>query len=281
MFLHRSPSKKSTYDNIDGDFCCSKEAVGFHFQPLRPYSSEVFKHRSTKLERIDTGDYTPAEYERFLREIRFINQRLGDRAALEKTLLREIERANLKEFSVLDVGAGSGELLGVIAQFARDGKRKAELVGLDLNELSVKEIASEAERFPEIRVIRGDALRLPFENGSVDYAICSLFTHHLTDEQVVRVLPEMSRVSRCGIVVIDLERSAKAWMLYQLFCLAFRISPLVRQDGSLSIQKGFRLEELRGFAKSAGLGDVIVDRHAPYRVVLNTLNPERKVTAVT
>lgn len=250
--------------------------VGFRFQPVRPYSSEVFKHRSTKLERIDTGDYTPAEYERFLREIRFINQRLGDRSALEKTLLSEIELSELKEFSVLDVGAGSGELLGVIAQFARDGNRKAKLVGLDLNELSVKEIAVESETFPEIDVVRADALRLPFDDGSFDYAICSLFTHHLTDEQIVRVLPEMSRISRRGIVVIDLERSPKAWLLYQLFCLAFRISPLVRQDGSLSIRKGFRVDELLAFANVAGIDDVIVDRHAPYRVVLNTLKSNER-----
>src|SRR5947208_467770 len=62
----------------------------------------VFAQRSHKLERIDTGDYTQAEYERFLREIRFINQRLGDSAALRASLLRDIEEKRLTEFSVLD-----------------------------------------------------------------------------------------------------------------------------------------------------------------------------------
>src|SRR4051812_47092577 len=100
----------------------------------------MFERRAEKPERIDTGDYTEEEYQTFLREIRFVNQRLGDRAALEKTLLDQIAKLGLKEFSVLDVGAGSGELLAVIVDFARSSGRGARLVGLDLNELSAKEI---------------------------------------------------------------------------------------------------------------------------------------------
>ncbi|HEV8591182.1 MAG TPA: methyltransferase domain-containing protein [Pyrinomonadaceae bacterium] len=230
----------------------------------------MFKTRATKPERIDTGDYTPEEYKRFLKEIRFINQRLGDRSALEKTLLSEIAKLDLKEFSVLDVGAGSGELLGVIAKFARRDSRSATLVGLDRNELAVKEITAESRTYSEIKPVRGDALRLPFADDTFDYAVCSLFTHHLTDEQITIVLPEMARVSRRGIIVIDLERSVKAWFLYQLFCVAFRISPLVRQDGSLSIRKGFRSEEMRAFGVAAGLKNISVEKHAPYRVVMKT-----------
>ncbi len=228
----------------------------------------VFRRRATKPERIDTGDYTPAEYERFLKEIRFINQRLGDRAALEKTLLADIEKLDLNEFSVLDVGAGTGELLGVIAQFARESGRRSELVGLDLNDLSINEVAVEARKFNEISPVQANALCLPFADGGFDYAICSLFTHHLTDEQIPAVLTEMSRVARRGIVVIDLERSVKAWFLYQLFCLGFRISPLVRQDGSLSIRKGFTSDEMYRIAEKAYLKNVIVRKFAPYRVTL-------------
>ena len=228
----------------------------------------MFSQRSNELERIDKGDYTDEEYRTFMREIRFINQRLGDRAALEKTLLSEIARLDLNEFSVLDVGAGSGELLGVVAEFARSSGRVARLVGLDLNELSANEIRAESERYPEISAVRGDALNLPFNDAAFDYAICSLFTHHLSDEQILLVLPEMSRVARRGIIVIDLNRSAVAWFLFNLFCLAYRISPLVRHDGLLSIRKGFCRDEFAAIAETAGLVNFSVEYSRPYRVVL-------------
>jgi ubiquinone/menaquinone biosynthesis C-methylase UbiE len=231
----------------------------------------VFAQRSHKLERIDTGDYTQAEYERFLREIRFINQRLGDSAALRASLLRDIEEKRLTEFSVLDVGAGSGELLKEIAEFARRSSRGARLAGLDLNEISAQSVKNESRENPEISAVRGNALTLPFADGAFDYAICSLFTHHLTDAEIPLVLGEMSRVASRGIVVIDLERSAMAWFLYRLFCLAFRISPLVKEDGLLSIRKGFRVNELQEIGNAAGLKNVSVRRHSPYRVVLKSV----------
>lgn len=227
-----------------------------------------FAQRSHKLERIDTGDYTQAEYERFMVEIRFINRFLGDSRALKKTLLRDIAKNDLREFSVLDVGAGSGELLRQIAEFAGASSRKARLVGLDLNEISTATIKTESADYPEIATVRGDAMRLPFDGSSFDYAICSLFTHHLTDEIVVHVLREMNRVAARGVYVIDLHRHAVAYRLFRLFCFAFRISPLVRDDGSLSILRSFTPEELRRLGVESGLRGVSVDRVSPFRLVL-------------
>lgn len=230
----------------------------------------MFKTRSGKLERIDTGDYTPEEYARFLREIAFINRVIGDKKALKKTLLREIERENTKNFSVLDVGAGSGELLRAIADFARKQNREAHLVGLELNEVSAAAIKSESQNYAEISAIRGNALGLPFADDAFDYAICSLFTHHFTDENVVRILTEMNRVSRRSIFVIDLHRHRAAYVLYKLFCAIFRISPLVREDGSLSILRSFKVKELEKLAREAKLENFSVNRSAPFRLVLKT-----------
>jgi ubiquinone/menaquinone biosynthesis C-methylase UbiE len=214
----------------------------------------MLETRSTKLERIDTGDYTPEEYTVFLREIAFINKYFGDRRAINKTLFRELKREWQKSdrndseaFSVLDVGCGSGELLRYIAEFARRNDKQAKLVGIDLNEISTSVTASESVDFPEISSVRGDAFHLPFADEGFDYVISSLFFHHLPDEQIPHVLKEMSRVARRGIYVIDLHRHPMAYVLYKLFCFVFRISPLVTQDGSLSILKGFKHTEF-GFS---------------------------------
>lgn len=228
----------------------------------------MFEKRSQKLERIDTGDYTPEEYACFLREIAFINRVTGDLRTLKKTLFREIERENLREFSVLDVGAGSGEMLRFIAEFARETGRKAGLTGIELNGISAAALKHESREFPGISSVRGDAVKMPFADDSFDYAACSLFTHHLSDEMVVEVLREMGRVSRRGIFVIDLHRHPVALALYKIFGVVFRISRLVRQDGSLSILRSFKPKELSELAKKAGLQNASVERHLVYRLVL-------------
>jgi ubiquinone/menaquinone biosynthesis C-methylase UbiE len=234
-----------------------------------------FQNRSLKLERIDTGDYTPEEYDRFLQDIRLVNRFAGDSRALKNTLLREIEREDLRAFSVLDIGAGSGELLRVIAKFARRQKRKANLSGLELNARSAEAILEESKDFAEISSIRGDALRLPFAENSFDYAICSLFTHHFTDENIIAILREMSRIARRKIFVIDLHRHKMAYLSYQIFCAAFRISPLVLEDGSLSILRSFHPDELKLLAEKAKLENISVKRHLPFRLVLEAGNSNK------
>jgi ubiquinone/menaquinone biosynthesis C-methylase UbiE len=245
------------------------------FSPLRLcvsavcYSVPVFDQRSNEPERIDTGDYTPEEYETFLKEIAFINRHFGDKRALEKSLLSEIESTDLREFSVLDVGCGSGELLRIIATFAEKSGRRARLTGLDLNEISSSATREWSSDFSAIDSIQGDALRLPFADDAFDYAISSLFFHHLTDEQIVEVLREMSRVARRGVFVIDLNRDPIAFVSYKILCFVFRISELVRHDGSLSIKKGFLPDEMLKLGLAAGIDGCEVDLVSPARVVLS------------
>jgi ubiquinone/menaquinone biosynthesis C-methylase UbiE len=230
---------------------------------------ERFRERSSELEHIDKGDYTPEEYEDCLVELRRVNRWLGDASALRHTALADFERDGAREFSLLDVGAGSGELLRVVARWARARDARARLVGVELNERSARSILEESSGLAEIEAVRADALRLPFDDGAFDYVICSLFTHHFQNDAVVSVLREMSRVARRRVYVIDLHRHALAYFLYTTAGRLLLHSRLVREDGALSILRSFVPEELRGLAERAGLTGATVEKRFPYRLVLS------------
>ena len=229
----------------------------------------MFRERSYELEHLDKGDYTPEEYERCLVELRRINEWLGDARALRASLVPEIERAGLREFSLLDVGAGSGELLRVAAREARVRGWRARLVGLELNERSARAILEESRGFAEIGAVRGDAFHLPFADDAFDYVICSLFTHHFRDEGVVEILREFGRVARRRLFVIDLHRHALAYFLYTTVGRLFLHNRLIREDGALSIRRSFRANELRRLAREAQIEDAEVHRRFPFRLVLS------------
>jgi SAM-dependent methyltransferase len=218
---------------------------------------------------LDKGDYTPEEYERCMVELRRVNRFLGDARALRRSLLAEVEREGVKRFSVLDVGAGSGELLRTIAPWARESGREALLVGLELNARSARAIREESAAFGSIHALRGDALRLPFGGDSFDYAICSLFTHHFRDEQVVHILNELGRVARRKVFVIDLHRHPLAYFLYTTVGRLFLHNRLIREDGALSILRGFRPRELSRLCKQTRLAGCNVERRFPFRLVLS------------
>jgi len=239
-----------------------------------------FRQRSLELEHLDKGDYTPEEYEGCIVELQRVNRWLGDASALRTSLLGEIDHLGLRSFSVIDVGAGSGELLRIIAEWARKTDRIAQLVGVELNARSAQAIVQESTKFPGISAARADAFQLPFRDEQFDFAICSLFTHHFKDDQVIRILQELSRVALRGIFVIDLHRHPVAYWFYTTVGRLFLHNRLIREDGALSILRSFAPSEFAELARRANLKDIEVARHFPYRLVLTARKKEAVSTLV-
>jgi len=57
--------------------------------------------------------------------------------------------------------------------------------------------------------------------------------------------------------------------LYTTIGKIFLRNRLIREDGALSILRGFRADELKELGKAAGLGEVRVERRFPYRLVMS------------
>ena len=89
-------------------------------------------------------------------------------------------------------------------------------------------------------------------------AHASLVVHHLEPDAVVRLLREMARVARIGVVVNDLVRGrlalAGAWALTRV---ATR-NRYTRHDAPLSVRRAYTRAELDGLVADAGL--TVVDR---------------------
>ena len=231
-----------------------------------------FHQRSLEPENLDKGSYTPEEYEGCLVELRRINEWLGDANALRDSLLKVIEHRDLQSFSVLDVGAGSGELLRVAATWARETKRTAFLVGVELNDRSARAILEESAAFSEIASVRANGLVLPFADQTFDYVIQSLTLHHFDDAGAVNLVKEMGRVARRGIFVIDLHRNPVAYFFYTTIGRLFLHNRLIREDGALSILKSFTPEELEEIGRRTGLANVKVEKYFPSRLILSVLS---------
>lgn len=221
-----------------------------------------FRQRSLELERLDTGDYNEHEYARWQKEMWFIHRIFGEVRAVRRSLLADIKRNKLKNISVLDVGAGSG---GLLQALRRNGLGKAQaLVGIEVGQEAARSINQKG-----LTAVRANALRLPFADRSFDYAICTLFLHHLNDGAAMRLLKEMQRVARKRIFVIDLERRASSYYLYRLLGRVL-LQRFTFDDGSLSIHRSFTRQELRELGRKAGLPNFEVTNSAIGRLIASS-----------
>ncbi len=222
---------------------------------------ERFKHRSYELERLDTGDYTPKEYAKWQREMKFIHGVFGESRALKRTLFRDLEASECTEFSALDVGAGSGGLMIELRKWTT--AHKSFLVGAELDAVAAGTIKAN-----DLAAVRCDALQMPFANDSFDYVFCSLFLHHLSDAAARRLIEEMGRVAAKRIYVIDLNRHPTAYYFYKFFGSLF-LQRFTLEDGSLSILRSFNPKELKDLGKNGGLVDVTVEHSKVNRLILS------------
>lgn len=222
---------------------------------------ERFKSRSLELERLDTGDYTPEEYVRWQQEMKYIHRFFGEERALKRTLFKDLEADRIEMPAILDVGAGSGGLLRQLTTWIDD--RRSMFVGCELNETAARSINTDG-----VFGVQCDAMKLPFGDDSFDYAYCSLFLHHLEDDDAKRLITEMGRVASRRIYIIDLDRSALAYYAYKLFG-RFVLQKFSLEDGSLSILRSRTLDELKQLGEKGGLQNVKVERSFINRLILS------------
>lgn len=201
--------------------------------------------RPQLVELLDRPDAPVAEVVVSLADLRRYNRWLGG----TRVLLRLLAAEGLDRFSLLDVGAASGDLSEEVSR--RYPGARIVLCDRKYKHLPGFGVAAEAEA-------------LPFARRSFDFVAASLLLHHFPDAGVVQALREFGRVARRAVLVNDLERHWFPLAFVRCTAPVFARSPLTRHDASASVRQAFRPQELRVLAHQAGFARVTVRRHRPW-----------------
>ncbi|MFM2369538.1 MAG: hypothetical protein RL619_1848 [Bacteroidota bacterium] len=185
-----------------------------------------------------------------LDKIAQINQLLGgNKLTLRgvQSLIRNVSKSN--EIRVVDVGCGNGDMLRTLADFGLKNNLKFQLIGIDANNFTIKHAQKLSEKYSNISFRCEDIFDKPFIELKYDIILCTLTLHHFKDDEIIYLLNIFNTNSNVGIVINDLQRSAVAYRLFQVLCFVFRLNDMSREDGLISILRGFKKEELVNFSQ--------------------------------
>jgi demethylmenaquinone methyltransferase/2-methoxy-6-polyprenyl-1,4-benzoquinol methylase len=174
--------------------------------------------------------------------ISFGQDRLWRRATRAALDLRPGDR-------VLDVGAGTGVST---AELARSG---AYAVGADL---SVGMLLAGRRSRPEVPLLAGDALRLPFADATFDAVTISLALRNVVDPGAA--LREMARVTRPGGRLVVCEFSTPVNPVFRTVYLSYLMGSLPSVARAVSSNPDayvYLAESIRAWPDQAGLADLI------------------------
>ena len=199
---------------------------------------------------MDAGYGTVGEVAQAYQQLEIVNRQLsGYRATLE--VLDGLLPASPGPFSILDVAGGAGHFAACLADRARAAGHRPVAWVLDLNPVALESVRRLSAA--GVRPLHGDALALPFSDGSFDLVHCATFFHHLSTARARDVLAEMCRVSRRLVVVNDLVRSWVAAGAIWAISRALSGNRLIRHDGPLSVLKAFVPREVRALSRAVSV----------------------------
>ena len=182
-----------------------------------------------------------------LSELKIINKFLGGISTTISALSYFIQ-SKKDELKILDIGSGSSDNL----LSAKNKYPDLYILSIDKNLRALSNFKNQTKK------INSDAFELPFKNNSCDIIHTALFLHHFTEEQIQILINEFLRVSKKGIIINDLQRSVFALLGIKLLTILFSKSEMVKNDGPLSVKRGFTKAELVKLFEDAGVQNFFI-----------------------
>lgn len=212
--------------------------------------SDSFAHRAQLTELMDE----PSTYEEFrdcLRDLERVNQTV---LSYRPTFgwLRQFAVPRPEPLHIVDVGSGGGDMLRRIEQWARQRRFAVHLTGIDANPHATRAAREFALPSSRIQWVTANALSWR-PSRPIDIVLSSLFTHHLSDDEIVEFLHWMEQSARVGWFINDLSRGRLSYYGFKLLARLKHWHRFVQHDGPVSIQRSFRREDWRRYIAAAGL----------------------------
>ncbi|TCD10202.1 methyltransferase domain-containing protein [Pedobacter frigidisoli] len=185
-----------------------------------------------------------------LDKIASINQLLGgNKVTLDgvKTLIWGKPKDEI--IRITDIGCGNGDMLRTLADYAKANNLNFILKGIDANKFTIEHAESLSKDYGNISYQCSDIFDDLAGDESCDIFLCTLTLHHFKDEEIIRLLENFQALAKLGIVINDLERSALAYRLFKALCFAFGLNDMSREDGLVSILRGFKRADLLAYSE--------------------------------
>lgn len=216
----------------------------------------MFVKRSSETEIMDDLSYEGEVLDKTLRELHFINTWLGGNNVVLSGLEELLSKTDAKNFpqvlKIADLGCGGGDLMKLMAQWARKRRIKIEITGIDANPYIINYARQNTEDFPEISFRTLNVFSEEFRTMKFDIVTCTLFCHHFEDDALVALLTQLRAQVAIGLVINDIHRHWFAYYSIKLLTELFSGSSMVRNDAKVSVQRAFLKQELKDVFERSG-----------------------------
>lgn len=214
--------------------------------------------RSYEKELIDDLELDNDALRENLEELAIINKYLGGNQVTFSGLKKLTSNFNSpitnnqSPITIADLGCGGGDMLMVMADWAKKKSINAQFIGIDANDFMINFAKERTHNYQNINYLHQNIFSKEFQKHSFDIVTMTLFCHHFEDEALIKILQQFRKQTRLGVVINDIHRHWFAYHSIAWITKLFLKSYLVKNDAKLSVWRAFRKSDLENIIQKAG-----------------------------
>jgi ubiquinone/menaquinone biosynthesis C-methylase UbiE len=216
-------------------------------------------YRSNEKELIDDLELDNDALRENLEELALINKYLGGNqvtiSGLKKIVFHQnstTQQLNNSAINIADLGCGGGDMLIVMANWAKKQNLNAQFIGIDANDFMIDFAKKRTANYQNVSYLHQNIFSEEFKKHQFDIVTMTLFCHHFDDESLIKILQQFRKQTRLGIVINDIHRHWFAYHSIAWITKLFLKSYLVKNDAKLSVWRAFRRKDLENIIQKAG-----------------------------
>ena len=216
-------------------------------------------YRSNEKELIDDLKLSNDDLRQNLEELALINKYLGGNQVTVSGLTKLLSDSTISmagneklKITIADLGCGGGDMLMVMADWARKKGINGQFIGIDANDFMIDFGTERTAQYSNISYLHQDIYTEEFKEKSFDIVTMTLFCHHFSDEHLITIFKQLKKQTRIGIVINDIHRHWFAYHSIAWITKFFLKSYLVKNDAKLSVWRAFIREDLEKIIQKSG-----------------------------
>ena len=184
------------------------------------------------------------------RDLNYTNLILGGQKITVKAFRKMIADLPKPNYTIVDMGCGDGDMLRRLSSLCRRMGVQARFIGVDNSAMALAIAASRSVNYPEISYTQASLLDLKNKIPTCDIVLCTLTLHHFRNNEIPGLLQTFCKLAALGVIINDLQRNPLAYYLFVAFSLIFIKTKIAKEDGLISIRRGFLRRELHQFSRT-------------------------------
>jgi ubiquinone/menaquinone biosynthesis C-methylase UbiE len=234
-----------------------------------------FAERSSQTELIDEKDIPFSDWATCLGELNTVNTLLGGHAITVEGVQKLLRKRTNDKIVIAEIGCGGGDNLKAIDRKVKE-KLTAHYIGIDINKACTDFAKENCSSLASAEFICSDYKEVDFASQKPDIIFNSLFCHHFPNTELVAMLQWMRANSNAGFFINDLHRHPVAYHSIKLLTKIFSKSYLVKNDGPVSVLRGFHRGEWKLLLDKAGISNYSIEWRWAFRYLVLVENEQRR-----